>query len=319
MSLTTSVADRRVTVDSVDISSYQLARAWLCNNPSQRAIVKPHHAARLQLPPLPPHEAPSDTDWLRRLPYAGRANPDSAYMQRAVEDGAEPAEEFGEEEFGEENEGDEDEGEGEGEGEEEATQEEDAEDVGAVDDEQAQADDAEAAGEDEDDAVGNFADDPGADDFHIDRSQVTSPIHAGLDRSQRASPVHEGLDASEGNGPDARLDPVDSEVASLSQASPSAAASRPQSSLPQTSSHTDLPREAESAAAARAPAGEPAALAEDPERAGRSSGQAWGPNPSEGPLDASSCETEEILQIHVVRTAPPLLLARHPSWARAER
>ena len=81
-------SDRRVTVDSPDLSCYQLARAWLCNNASQRGgVVKTRHTGRLQLPPLE-KEAVQRHASLRRLPSRGRAPTGSEYMRQAIADGA---------------------------------------------------------------------------------------------------------------------------------------------------------------------------------------------------------------------------------------
>ena len=102
-------SDRRVTVDGPDLSCYQLARAWLCNNPSQRGgVVKTRHTGRLQLPPLE-KEAVQRHASLRRLPSRGRAPTGSEYMRQAIADGADIEEDDMDEEVYEE-------GEGEGEG-----------------------------------------------------------------------------------------------------------------------------------------------------------------------------------------------------------
>ena len=98
-------SDRRVTVDDPDLSCYQLARAWLCNNPSQRgAVVKTRHTGRLQLPPLQ-KEAVQRHASLRRLPSRGRAPAGSEYMRQAIADGADIEEDDMDEEVYEEGEG----------------------------------------------------------------------------------------------------------------------------------------------------------------------------------------------------------------------
>ena len=90
-------SDRRVTVDSPDLSCYQLARAWLCNNASQRGgVVKTRHTGRLQLPPLE-KEAVQRHASLRRLPSRGRAPTGSEYMRQAIADGADIEEDMDEE------------------------------------------------------------------------------------------------------------------------------------------------------------------------------------------------------------------------------
>ena len=94
-------SDRRVTVDSPDLSCYQLARAWLCNNASQRGgVVKTRHTGRLQLPPLE-KEAVQRHASLRRLPSRGRAPTGSEYMRQAIADGADIEEDMDEEVYGE--------------------------------------------------------------------------------------------------------------------------------------------------------------------------------------------------------------------------
>ena len=135
-------SDRRVTVDGPDLSCYQLARAWLCNNPSQRGgVVKTRHTGRLQLPPLEKEAVPRQAS-LRRLPSRGRAPTGSEYMRQAVAEGADIEEHDMDEEVFEE-------GEGEGEGE---LEEGDAEAARPLGDDRAMADEAPPDGASLDDA-----------------------------------------------------------------------------------------------------------------------------------------------------------------------